>query len=482
MQFNEEAREAMRQEMQVQAEAAQEVAKAQIAAQWVTLEAALPATEPRDAPVLTLYRDANGWCPFCERVWLQLEQKGLPYEEVLISLKDKPAWYLEMVPTGLVPAVKIESSGEVLWESADIMRRIEADFSSDAAPPLLPVADSAERARAEEMMEGSAALGKAGFQVAMSARNESLGEPERAALRASFEAALRHLDAQIAAGGGPFMLGADFSLVDCTYAPLLERWAVQLPLTMGFDLRPPQPDATPRWPALEGWFVSMAALPSYATRVLGDNYSWSAAVGTFQRMFSANSSAPLSEQARAVTVKADYAAALALRASVADLATADAAGGDAATRAAARSEAAAVLIRNRAAIVADATNQEPKSQPQLRRLEEREAPLVESILQTATEKLLGPQLGTDRGDGDGDGGGDDDEAISGREMLEEMLDEDWTEAEIASIRGRSARYVAARLCVPRDMGAAAGAVLRATLLEIADHEERFAWSASGGML
>ena len=172
----------------------------------------------------------------------------------------------------------------------------------------------------------------------------------------------------------------------------------------------------------------MAALPSYATRVLGDNYSWSAAVGTFQRMFSANSSAPLSEQARAVTVKADYAAALALRASVADLATADAAGGDAATRAAARSEAAAVLIRNRAAIVADATNQEPKSQPQLRRLEEREAPLVESILQTATEKLLGPQLGTDRGDGDGDGGGDDDEAISGREMLEEMLDEDWTEA------------------------------------------------------
>ena len=222
----------------------------------------------------------------------------------------------------------------------------------------------------------------------------------------------------------------------------------------------------------------MAALPSYATRVRGDTYSWSAAVGTFQRMFSANSSAPLSEQARAVTVKADYAAALALRASVADLATADAAGGDAATRAAARSEAAAVLIRNRAAIVADATNQEPKSQPQLRRLEEREAPLVESILQTATEKLLGPLLGPLERDEDAD----EDEAISGREMLEEMLDEDWTEAEIASIRGRSARFVAARLCVPRDMGAAAGAVLRATLLDIADHEERFAWSASGGML
>ena len=420
------------------------------------------------------------------------------------------------------------------------MRRIEADFSSEAAPPLLPAADTAERARAEEMMEGSSALGKAGFQMALSARNESLGEVERAALRASFEAALCDLDAQIAAGGGPFMLGADFSLVDCTYAPLLERWAVQLPLTQGFDLRPPQLDATPRWPALEGWsvatpslarthphpihfhppltttslistitslhhhpsppppppppsppplppgpsprFVSMEALPSYAARVRGDTYSWSAAVGTFQRMFSANSSAPLSDQARAVTARADYAAALALKqcASAAGLAEADAAGGDVGSRAAARSEAAAVLIRNRAAIVADATAAEPKSQPQLRRLEQREAPLVESVLQTAAERLLGPELGVHRG-GRGEDE-DEDEAISGREMLEEMLDEDWTEAEIASIRGRSARFVAARLCVPRDMGAAAGALLRATLLEIADHEERFAWSASGGML
>ena len=221
----------------------------------------------------------------------------------------------------------------------------------------------------------------------------------------------------------------------------------------------------------------MAALPSYATRVRGDPYSWSAAVGTFQRMFSANSSAPLSEQARAVTARAHYAAALALKASVSDQAKADAAGGDAASLGAARSEAAAVLIRNRAAIVADATAAEAKSQPQLSRLEQREASLVESVLQTATEKLLGPLLGAGRGED-----ADEDEAISGREMLEEMLDEDWTEAEIASIRGRSARFVAARLCVPRDMGAAAGAVLRATLLEIADHEERFAWSASGGML
>ena len=53
---------------------------------------------------------------------------------------------------------------------------------------------------------------------------------------------------------------------------------------------------------------------------------------------------------------------------------------------------------------------------------------------------------------------------------------------MAGCRARSAKFVAARLCVPRDMGAAAGAALRGTLLEIAREEEAYAWRASGGLL
>ena len=101
------------------------------------------------------------------------------------------------------------------------MRRIEADFSGDAAPPLLPAAGTAERARAEAMLEASGALGKAGFQMALAARNESVAEAERAARRASFEAALSDLDAQIGAGGGPFMLGAE--RLNRTLAPARTR-------------------------------------------------------------------------------------------------------------------------------------------------------------------------------------------------------------------------------------------------------------------
>ena len=102
------------------------------------------------------------------------------------------------------------------------------------------------------------------------------------------------------------------------------------------------------------------------------------------------------------------------------------------------------------------------------------------MLQSAAEQLLGPLgAGGRQEGGDGDEAA---EAVGGRELLEELLDEEWNEAEIASVRGRAARFVAARLCVPRDMGAPAAARLRATLLEIAEQEERFAWSASGGML
>ena len=42
-----------------------------------SLSATATATATEE-PVLTLYRDTNGWCPFCERVWIGLEKKGIP--------------------------------------------------------------------------------------------------------------------------------------------------------------------------------------------------------------------------------------------------------------------------------------------------------------------------------------------------------------------------------------------------------------------
>lgn len=96
-------------------------------------------------PLVTLYRDTNGWCPFCERVWLVLLAKGIPYEEQLISLQNKPDWHKALVPTSLVPAVLFHGDNSeegkknerrIVWESSDIINALEEEFPD--TPKMLP--------------------------------------------------------------------------------------------------------------------------------------------------------------------------------------------------------------------------------------------------------------------------------------------------------------------------------------------------------
>ena len=56
---------------------------------------------------------------------MALEEKQIPYDCVLIDLRNKPAWFKRKVPTTLVPAAVIrDSSGSttLTWESLDIMK------------------------------------------------------------------------------------------------------------------------------------------------------------------------------------------------------------------------------------------------------------------------------------------------------------------------------------------------------------------------
>jgi len=71
----------------------------------IKLQSAVDDAENVREPVLTFYRDTNGWCPFCERVWICMRAKNLSYDETLVPLFNKPDWYKQMVPTGQVPAI-----------------------------------------------------------------------------------------------------------------------------------------------------------------------------------------------------------------------------------------------------------------------------------------------------------------------------------------------------------------------------------------
>jgi len=51
---------------------------------------------------------------------LALEYKGIDYDTMFINLRDKPDWFLELVPSGLVPVAKVKD--KLVHESYDILK------------------------------------------------------------------------------------------------------------------------------------------------------------------------------------------------------------------------------------------------------------------------------------------------------------------------------------------------------------------------
>merc|ERR1719159_52614 len=108
-------------------------------------------TDPAKIRV-TFYRDNHAWCPYCHKVWLQLEEKRIPYKVEKINMRcygPKKKSFLSKVPQGLLPVLEID--GNVITESGRIMQTIE-----DAFPeyhPLLPSKGSGARREAEQLMQ-----------------------------------------------------------------------------------------------------------------------------------------------------------------------------------------------------------------------------------------------------------------------------------------------------------------------------------------
>lgn len=208
---------------------------------------------PSDKHVV-FYRDTNAWCPFCERVWLALEEKQIDYDSVYIDLRDKPEWYKEMVPTALVPAVRID--GELVYESSEILKKLEERFPET---PLLPINEE-ELAAATELMQAcdNDGVGGAGYKYLRGAPfGQPMSDENLPELLQEFEAKLEGLEEALGAFPGPYFL-TDFSLVDAMYVPALERLAANLPMVRGFSLR-----SNPRYPKLAAWYAAMDTRPAY---------------------------------------------------------------------------------------------------------------------------------------------------------------------------------------------------------------------------
>ncbi len=79
--------------------------------------------------IVTLYRDRHSWCPYCQKIWLWLEFKRIPYKVKKINMfcyGQKESWFLDKVKSGKLPA--IEFKGQVITESDNIIAFLENEY------------------------------------------------------------------------------------------------------------------------------------------------------------------------------------------------------------------------------------------------------------------------------------------------------------------------------------------------------------------
>ena len=139
-----------------------------------------------EEPRLTLYRDTAAWCPYCEKVWLLLEEKRVPYQVEKVNMNcygDKPEWFWRMQPSGGIPVARLDDV--VIRESNDIMMAVEQAFPQR---PMLPDAraEPERAARVKPLLTLERELFSAWFRWLGSAMNDG-------ASRANMEALLRRV-------------------------------------------------------------------------------------------------------------------------------------------------------------------------------------------------------------------------------------------------------------------------------------------------
>lgn len=204
-----------------------------------------------DEPRVLYYRDTAAWCPYCQKVWILLEEKKIPYEIEKINMRsygDKPPEYLKLVPSGLLPAMRLD--GEFMTDSLRIMLKLEETFSGPQYKRMWPDTTSPEFSRAQNLMRLERSL--FGLWCNLVFRGSMGNGPRR-----SFEEGLDEVNRELMVSPGPWFLN-DLSIVDLTYITHVERMCASVAYWSGLKLR-----GDGRWPAIERWMEAFEALPSY---------------------------------------------------------------------------------------------------------------------------------------------------------------------------------------------------------------------------
>ena len=194
---------------------------------------------------VTLYRDNHAWCPYCQKIWLWLEEKQIPYRIEKVAMfcyGEKESWYKRKVPSGMLPAIELD--GRIITESDDILIALEQVYAplglSMKHPTVLPLRQLERRLFREWCM------------WLCNPPSSAQQEQER---RSRFINMATKVEAALAATPSPYFLD-EFGTVDVIFTPYVERMNASLYYYKGYSLR----EENPR---LADWFAAMESRPTY---------------------------------------------------------------------------------------------------------------------------------------------------------------------------------------------------------------------------
>ncbi|MGB2924438.1 MAG: glutathione S-transferase family protein [Limnothrix sp.] len=194
---------------------------------------------------VTLYRDNHAWCPYCQKIWLWLEEMQIPYRIEKVTMfcyGEKESWYKRKVPSGMLPALELD--GQMITESDDILIALEQVFGTlkygMQDPKVLPLR------RLERLL----------FRAWCNwlCRPPMFPGQDKDSRR-KFIQVVQQVEEAIAATSSPYFLD-DFSTADVIFTPYVERMNASLFYYKGYSLR----EENPR---MSAWFDAMETRLTY---------------------------------------------------------------------------------------------------------------------------------------------------------------------------------------------------------------------------
>jgi glutathione S-transferase len=205
-----------------------------------------------DEPKITLFRDHAGWCPYCEKTMLLIEEKQVPVKIDLVPMRsygDKPQEFLRKVPNGLLPAIEV--NGQVVTESQVIMELLDHWHSEqDGYRPMLPrEGDTAGWERYKKLARLERDL--FGWWCTLLFRPEggnpltmlmASGRDSMSGAMQGFLDCMQKVDQELLSSNGPWFFDEhDYpTMIDFVYVSHVERMLASCAHWKGLDLRNPK--------------------------------------------------------------------------------------------------------------------------------------------------------------------------------------------------------------------------------------------------